>query len=201
MVLGIDFTSRPRREKPIRCLSCALDDGVLRADYLILDRTGRREATCCHQNQSLYFRALAGAKSALAPGEHRVGWQPAIRNKQSSPHQMRLCMRPSVPKRVIIRGPSCRTFSGQQFWQLRNIPPQSAAPHRASNLTAETDAASRTLYRCRLQFLYEHPDGLFRFCPQGIKRAIERHNESKALLRIILPFEGHNRPFFENITI
>jgi hypothetical protein len=105
MVLGIDFTSRPRREKPIRCLSCALDDGVLRADYLILDRPGRREATCCHQNQSLYFRALAGAKSALAPGEHRVGWQPAIRNKQSSPHQMRLCMRPSVPKRVIIRGP------------------------------------------------------------------------------------------------
>jgi hypothetical protein len=25
-----------------------------------------------------------------AAGEHRVGWQPAIRNKQSSPHQMRL---------------------------------------------------------------------------------------------------------------
>jgi hypothetical protein len=68
-------------------------------------------------------------------------------------------------------------------------------PRRASNLTAETDAASRTLYRCRFQFLCEHPDGLFRFCPQGIKRAIERHNESKALLRIILPFEGHNRPF------
>jgi hypothetical protein len=30
-------------------------------------------------------------------------------------------MRPSVPKRVIIRGPSYRTLSGQQFWQLRNI--------------------------------------------------------------------------------
>jgi GAF domain-containing protein len=42
---------------------------------------------------------------------------------------------------------------------------------------------------------------LFRFCPQGIQRAIERHREPKALLRIILPFEGHNRPSFENITI
>jgi hypothetical protein len=81
------------------------------AGVQFFDRPRRREATCCHQNQSLYFRALAGAKSALAPGEHRVGWQPAIRNKQSSPHQMRLCMRPSVhcnPSRRAFRGNKIR---------------------------------------------------------------------------------------------
>jgi hypothetical protein len=52
---------------------------------------------------------------------------------------MRLCVRPSVPKRVIIRGPSCRTFSGQQFWQLRNIrrnPPHLIAPVNCCRLFA-----------------------------------------------------------------
>ena len=34
IVLGIDFTSRPRRGKPITCLSCVLDGNVLRADHL-----------------------------------------------------------------------------------------------------------------------------------------------------------------------
>jgi hypothetical protein len=34
LVLGIDFTSRPRRGKPITCLSCILDGNVLRADCL-----------------------------------------------------------------------------------------------------------------------------------------------------------------------
>jgi Protein of unknown function (DUF429) len=33
-VLGIDFTSNPSRAKPITCLSCQLDGGVLRADHL-----------------------------------------------------------------------------------------------------------------------------------------------------------------------
>jgi hypothetical protein len=41
-----------------------------------------------------------------------------------------------------------------------------------------TGAISRTLYRRRLQFLCERPDRLFRFCPQGIRRAIERHNKA-----------------------
>ena len=57
------------------------------------------------------------------------------------------------------------------------------------------------MYRCRFQFLRECPDSLFGLRLQVIKRAIERHNEANALLRIILPFEHHNRPFFENITI
>jgi hypothetical protein len=34
MVLGIDFTSSPRRAKRITCLYCTLDDNVLRADHL-----------------------------------------------------------------------------------------------------------------------------------------------------------------------
>ena len=34
IVLGVDFTSHPRRGKPITCLSCILDRGVLRADRL-----------------------------------------------------------------------------------------------------------------------------------------------------------------------
>jgi hypothetical protein len=33
-VLGIDFTSAPRRSKPITCLQCTFTDGVLRADEL-----------------------------------------------------------------------------------------------------------------------------------------------------------------------
>lgn len=33
-VLGIDFTSRPRRAKPITCLQCVLDGGTLRAGEL-----------------------------------------------------------------------------------------------------------------------------------------------------------------------
>jgi hypothetical protein len=73
----------PQSKRPIPRLTRAAGSGAL-----------------WHQNQSVYFRKLAGAKSVLAPGEHRVGWQPAIRNKQSSPHQMRPCMRPSVPKHV-----------------------------------------------------------------------------------------------------
>ena len=34
IVLGIDFTSNPRRAKPITCIFCALDDNVLHADHL-----------------------------------------------------------------------------------------------------------------------------------------------------------------------
>jgi len=33
-VLGVDFTSTPTRRKPVTCLVCELDDGVLRADEL-----------------------------------------------------------------------------------------------------------------------------------------------------------------------
>jgi hypothetical protein len=135
LITGQSFRQNTVQARAIKCLPCVFAFTVLnrqqpsiellpsndKAGVQFLDSPGLREATCCHQNRSLYFRALAGAKSVLAPGEHRVGWQPAIRNKQSSPHQMRLCMRPSVPKRVIIRRPSCRTFSGQQLRQLGDV--------------------------------------------------------------------------------
>src|SRR6516164_7310545 len=116
-------------------------------------------------------------------------------------------------------------FALGQKRRLGNVAPMSALPQFAairrasslvSNLAADrrpgeapykgsrpptTDAPSRTLYRCRLQFLCERPHCLFLFCPQGIQRALERHRDPKALLRIVLPFEGHNRPSFENIAI
>ena len=45
LVLGVDFTSAPRRAKPIACLECELDDGVLRAGELLeLDSFERFEA-------------------------------------------------------------------------------------------------------------------------------------------------------------
>jgi hypothetical protein len=34
LVLGIDFTSNPKPRKPITCLACVLDHGVLRPDYM-----------------------------------------------------------------------------------------------------------------------------------------------------------------------
>jgi hypothetical protein len=33
-ILGIDFTSSPRRRKPLTCLQCTLEDGVLEAGEL-----------------------------------------------------------------------------------------------------------------------------------------------------------------------
>ena len=34
-VLGVDFTSAPRRGKPITCLDCLLADGILQAGQLV----------------------------------------------------------------------------------------------------------------------------------------------------------------------
>jgi hypothetical protein len=73
---------------------------------------------------------------------------------------MRLCVRPSVPKRVIIRGPSCRTFSGQQFWQLRNIrrnPPHLIAPVNCCRLFAGRTADNTLLTTVKIGLIPAQP--------------------------------------------
>jgi hypothetical protein len=57
-----------------------------------------------------------------------------------------------------------------------------------------------TLYRCRLQFLYQRLQRFFRFRSQGVNRAVERYGEAKLLLWIVLPYDSDVRSIPENIA-
>jgi integrase len=80
-IYGIDFTSRPRRRKPITCLSCTLEGDVLRADQLELwhwyyDLTVRgrrvRRSTSCTDLQEAEEVARAERDRQLTPQALKV---------------------------------------------------------------------------------------------------------------------------------